>query len=52
MIDGLNRNQGAESIVGYCIASLAMDNASSASLVSHDHCIRKLEEIFPQSNCR
>jgi hypothetical protein len=25
MADGLNRNQGAESIVGYCIASLALD---------------------------
>lgn len=30
MPDGLNRNQGAESIVGYCIASLALDNVSSA----------------------
>jgi len=29
MADGLNRNQGAENIVGYCIASLALDNASS-----------------------
>lgn len=36
MADGLNRNQGAESIVGYCIASLALDKAS-ASLKSHDH---------------
>jgi len=27
MVDGLNRNQGAESIVGYCIASLVLDNA-------------------------
>lgn len=26
MADGLNLNQGAESIVGYCIASLALDN--------------------------
>lgn len=32
MADGLNRNQGAESIVGYCIASLAFENASQALL--------------------
>jgi len=33
MADGLNRNQGAESIVGYCIASLALDKTSPTSLV-------------------
>ena len=32
MANGLNRNQGAESIVGYCIASLTLDNASSAPI--------------------
>ena len=26
MMDGLNQNQGAESIVGYCMARLALDN--------------------------
>ncbi|MDD2542608.1 MAG: hypothetical protein PHH28_16440, partial [Desulfuromonadaceae bacterium] len=31
MVDGLNRNQGAESIVGYCIASLALGNAKIVS---------------------
>jgi hypothetical protein len=41
MADGLNRNQGAESIVGYCIASLALDKASSASLGSQDHALQK-----------
>lgn len=28
--DGVNRNQGAESIVGYCIASLALDKCTAA----------------------
>lgn len=31
MADGLNRNQGAESIVGYIIASLALANVSPAA---------------------
>ena len=52
MADGLNRNQGAESIVGYCIASLALDNASSAPLGSHERSLQKSEEIFSQSNWR
>jgi uncharacterized protein YyaL (SSP411 family) len=52
MIDGLNRNQGAESIVGYCIASLALDNASSLPLGSHERSLQKSDEIAPQSNWR
>jgi uncharacterized protein YyaL (SSP411 family) len=52
MVDGLNRNQGAESIVGYCMASLALDNVATAPLGSHDHSFRKAKEISPQSNWR
>jgi len=37
MADGLNRNQGAESIVGYCMASLALGAISSALRKSHGH---------------
>jgi hypothetical protein len=36
MAEGMNRNQGAESIVGYCIANLALDNASSGILRRHN----------------
>jgi len=43
MADGLNRNQGAESIVGYCIASLALDNVSSAS---HIHSLQSQKRKF------
>jgi hypothetical protein len=52
MANGLNRNQGAESIVGYCIASLALDNAAAAPLGSHGHSLQASKEIFPQSNWR
>lgn len=41
MREGLNRNQGAESIVGYCIASLALDNELSVQLKRHDHSLGK-----------
>ena len=41
MADGLNHNQRAESIVGYCIASLALDNALSAPSESHDRLLQK-----------
>lgn len=52
MIDGFNRNQGAESIVGYCIASLALDNAASAPLGIYKHSLEKTEKRSSQSNWR
>jgi len=52
MVEGLNRNQGAESIVGYAIANLALDNAASAPLGIHDRFSQNTEEASPQSNWR
>ncbi|MCC5464714.1 glycosyltransferase [Pelosinus baikalensis] len=52
MVEGLNRNQGAESIVGYAIANLALDNAASAPLGIHDQFLQNTEEASPQSNWR
>jgi hypothetical protein len=52
MADGLNRNQGAESIIGYCIANLALGNASTATLGSHEHSLRNADNISPQPNWR
>jgi hypothetical protein len=52
MVDGLNRNQGAESIVGYAIANLALENAASAPLGIHNRFLQNKEEASPQSNWR
>lgn len=52
MAEGLNRNQGAESIVGYAIANLALENAASAPLGIHNRFLQNKEEASPQSNWR
>lgn len=52
MVDGLNRNQGAESIVGYAIANLALEHAVLAPLGIHDQFLQNAEDASPQQNWR